>query len=75
MKHRIEFMQRYYNLSDERAKKAIKQGQIRRHNLYKRLHHSDYNDPGFYHLVLNMSKLPLEKALALTTALLQGDES
>jgi cytidylate kinase len=69
MKHRIEFMQRYYDMSDERAKKAIQQGQIRRHNLYKKLHRRNYNDPDFYHLVLNMSKLSLEKALAIVITL------
>jgi len=74
MKHRIEFMQRYYDLSDEKAKKAVNQGHIRRRNLYKKLNRSRYNDPDAYHLVLNMSKISLEKALGIAIALIQENE-
>jgi len=74
MKHRIEFMQRYYNMSDDKARKAVDQGQIRRHNLYKKLHHSNYNDPDFYHIVLNMSKLPLEKAMKMVITAIQESD-
>jgi len=73
--HRIEFMQRFYNLTDSRAKKAVKQGDARRSRLFKKLHHADYNEPHLYHLVLNMSKLPLDAAMHVVVEMVRKRES
>ncbi len=63
LEHRIEFMQRYYNMSVAEAKKAIKLGEDRRATFFKRFGKDNYDDPKLYHLVLNMSRLSIEKAI------------
>jgi len=73
--HRIQFMQQFYKLSDSEAAKAIKQGDARRSNLYKKLHHEDYNHPHLYHLVLNMSRLGLDAATHAVVQVVQKAES
>ncbi|MBW1803019.1 MAG: cytidylate kinase-like family protein [Deltaproteobacteria bacterium] len=60
---RIQFMQRYYDLSTSKAEKAVMHGEKRRANLYAKFGRQDYNRPQLYHLVLNMSKISMEKAL------------
>ena len=69
LSHRIKFMQQFYDMTDSKAEKAIKQGDARRSNLYKKLHHLDYNEPHIYHLVLNMGKLSLENAVESVAAM------
>lgn len=69
--HRIKFMQQFYEMSDSKAAKAVKQGDSRRSNLYKKLHHSDYNEPHLYHLVLNMGKLSVDNALLTVVEMIQ----
>jgi cytidylate kinase len=61
--HQVRFMQQFYDLSDTKAAKAVKQGAARRSNLYKKLHHRNYNDPHMYHLVLNTAKLSLDNTV------------
>ena len=60
---RIKFMQQFYKMSDAKASKAVKQGDTRRSNLYKKFGREDYDQPYLYHLVLNMSRISLEQAL------------
>lgn len=69
---RIKFMQQFYDISDSRASKAVKQGDTKRSNLYKKIGREDYNQPYLYHLVLNMSKLSLEQASREVIALIQS---
>jgi len=64
-KDRIEFMQRHYNLSGTKAEAAVLSGEKRRTNLYKKFGKKDYNEPIHYDLVLNMSRVSLEKAVDL----------
>jgi cytidylate kinase len=68
---RIKFMQQFYNMSDAKAEKAVKQGEARRANLYKNFGKKDYDQPYLYHLVLNMSRLSLEQALREVMVLVQ----
>jgi cytidylate kinase len=63
LKDMIKFMQYHHDLSHKNAEKAVRQGETRRHNLYKKFEHTDYNQPQLYNLVLNMSRLSLENAL------------
>jgi cytidylate kinase len=72
LEHRVKFMQRFYDLSDVKAQKAVKQGDARRSNLYKKIGREDYNQPYLYHLVLNMSRLSLEQALKKVVVLVQN---
>jgi len=69
---RIKFMQQFYDFSDAKASKAVKQGDTRRSNLYKKLGREDYNQPYLYHLVLNMSRISLEQALREVVVLVQS---
>ncbi len=61
--HKIEFMQRYYNMSVAEAKKAIKLGDGKRITFFKRFGKDNYEDPKLYHMVLNMSRLSIEQAM------------
>ena len=74
MEQRIKFMQQFYSMTDAQAEKAIKQGDDRRRNLYKKLGHTDYNSPNLYHIVLNMSRLSLDHALETIVALVLKSE-
>jgi cytidylate kinase len=58
-------MQKNYDLSQGRATQAVKTEDKRRLNLYKKLGKTDYDNPDLYHLVLNMSRISLDKALEL----------
>jgi cytidylate kinase len=63
--NRVQFMQKHYDLSRSRAVQVVKNEDKRRINLYRKLQKTDYDDPNLYHLVLNMSKVSLEKASEL----------
>ncbi len=69
---RIKFMQQFYDISDAKASKAVKQGDTRRSNLYKKFGREDYDQPYLYHLVLNMSRMSLEQALRKVVVLVQN---
>jgi cytidylate kinase len=71
---RIKFMQQFYDMSDAKAEKAVKQGETRRSNLYKKFGKEDYDQPYLYHLVLNMSRLSLEGALREVIVLIQNNK-
>ena len=73
IENRIKFIQRYYNLSASKAEKAVIQGEKRRANLYAKFGRQDYNQPQLYHLVLNMSKMSLEKALNIVCSMVVDD--
>jgi len=63
--NRVRFMQKNYELSQGRATQVVKNEDKRRFNLYKKLGKTDYDNPELYHLVLNMNRIPLEKAFKL----------
>ena len=67
--NRVRFMQKNYDLSPGRAAQVVKNEDKRRFNLYKKLGKADYDNPELYHLVLNMNRVPLEKALEIITDL------
>jgi cytidylate kinase len=74
MERRIKFMQQFYSMTDAQAEKAVKQGNERRRNLYKKLGYTDYNSPNLYHIVLNMSRLSMDHALETIVALVKKSE-
>ncbi len=69
--NRIKFMQKFYKLSTSKAEQAVIDGEKRRSNLYKKLGKVDYNEPHLYHLILNTSKLSLEKAVDIICLLVK----
>ena len=72
---RIEFLQGRYDLSEKQAIQTIASEDKRRMNLYRKFGREDYDNPGLYHLVLNMSKLEMEQAADLVRVLIPKSES
>ena len=70
--NRVRFMQKHYELSPARATQVVKNEDKRRLNLYKKLGKTDYDNPELYHLVLNMNRVHLEKALELICDLVKS---
>jgi len=70
--NRVRFIQKNYDLSQGRASQAVKNEDKRRFNLYKKLGKTDYDNPDLYHLVLNMARIHLDKALQLVTNLVNS---
>lgn len=69
---RIKFMQQFYNLSDAAARQQVLNGEKRRVALYRRIGKQDYDNPGMYHMVLNMSRISLDQALHQICMLVTG---
>ncbi|MFZ0728010.1 MAG: cytidylate kinase-like family protein [Desulfobacterales bacterium] len=66
---RIKFMQDHYGLAPDDARQAVIKKGKRRLKLMRLFDSADYDQPVHYDLVLNMSKLSLERALDLICAL------
>ncbi len=62
---RISFMEKHYNMSYKQAHQAVSADDRRRVNLYRKFGQQDYEKPGLYHVVLNMSLFDLDKACSL----------
>ena len=69
---RIDFIQKNYNLSPEKARQAVEQGDKRRHNLYSKFAKSGYDTPTLYHMCLNMSRVSIEQAVELVCKMVTG---
>lgn len=64
-KNRVKFMMENYDLSRKEAEKIVTKEDKRRMSFYGKLGKADFDNPGLYHLVLNMGRLNMEKALRL----------
>ena len=62
LQDRIRFMEEHYDLTTAQAIQMVSREDKRRTNLYRKFGKEDYDHPDLYHLVLNMSKLTLERA-------------
>lgn len=69
---RIRFMMKNYNLTRDQAQNTIRVHGKRRRVLYRKFGKEDYNEAILYHLVLNMSKLSMEKATDIACNLIQS---
>ncbi|MCF8095757.1 MAG: cytidylate kinase-like family protein [Desulfobacteraceae bacterium] len=69
---RVRFMMENYKFNREKAQNTIRVHGRRRRTLYRKFGKEDYNHPGLYHLVLNMSKLSMEKATDIACGLLSS---
>ncbi len=63
--NRMKFMMENYDLSRKEAEKIVAKEDKRRLSFYGKLGKADFDNPGLYHLVLNMARLNMEKALRL----------
>jgi len=68
---RIAFMEKTYNLSKSQALQSVNREDKRRANLFRKFGKEDYDHPDLYHLVLNMSRIDLQKAMRLILALVR----
>jgi cytidylate kinase len=60
--NRVKFLINRFNFSEKKATQVIINEDKRRLNLYSKIHKKDYDNPGLYHLVLNMNRLDLNMA-------------
>jgi len=68
---RVKFMIKNYKMKEEQAQYTIRVHGKRRRNLYRKFGKEDYDAPLLYHLVLNMSKLSMEKATDMAAKLVR----
>ena len=66
---RVKFMQDHYDLNPDEARQTVIKQDKRRLKLMKLFNSADYDQPVHYNLVLNMSKLNLDRAVDLIYAL------
>lgn len=71
IENRIRRVAARERLGREQALRRIAHEDKRRLALYHRLGKQDYDHPSLYHLVLNMSRIDIEKAFALTRELMR----
>lgn len=69
---RVRFMINNYRLTEEQAKNVIRVQGKRRRNLYRKFGKEDYDQPDLYNIVLNMSKVSMEKAVNITSKLVKS---
>lgn len=70
--NRIKFMSTHYEMSEKKAARVVSAEDKRRQNLYSKLQKKDFDDPGLYHLVLNMSRMSLTKAMDMVCRLIEA---
>jgi cytidylate kinase len=66
---RVRFIEKHYKLPYDKAESIVLSGEKRRFNLYRKFGKEDYNDPIHYHMVINMSRISLEKATDMVCGL------
>jgi cytidylate kinase len=69
--NRVKFMMEHYHLDHKKATQVVGYEDRRRLSLYKKLGKVDYDNPSLYHMVLNMSRMKLEKGCGLICELLK----
>ena len=60
--NRVKFIVDHYHFSKKKATQVVINEDKRRLSLYRNIHKKDYDNPGLYHLVLNMNRLDLSMA-------------
>ncbi len=72
---RLKFMENTYNMSSRQATMIVERMNKRRANLFQYFGVKDYNSPQRYHMVLNISKVGMDKAAQMVLALLSMNTS
>lgn len=68
---RVRFLQEHYDMDQEQARQVISRGDKRRHNFYKKIHHEDYSSSSLYTVVLNMTKISINRAVDIIAGLVE----
>ena len=71
LENRIKRVEKREKTSREQAGRIVSHEDKRRLSLYHRLGKQDYDSPALYHMVLNMSRLSLEKAFDMVCNLVE----
>jgi cytidylate kinase len=71
LENRIKFMVKNYDLPYSKAARVVNHEDKRRMALYRKINKSDYDNPGHYHMVLNMSKMNMEQAKKMICRLIE----
>jgi cytidylate kinase len=69
---RFAFMEEHYEMTPPQAVRIVGLEDKRRANLYSKFGREDYDQPALYHLVLNMTRMPIDRACDMVCALAQG---
>jgi len=72
LEDRIKFMEDHYDLLPTEAKNTVMTRDKKRQNLYMKIGHENYENPGLYNVVLNMSKLSMNKAAEMVSTLVKN---
>lgn len=67
--NRVKFMMKHYDLPYSKAAKVVGHEDKRRMNLYRKIGKTDYDNPALYHMVLNMNRMDMDKALQMVCRL------
>lgn len=67
--NRIKFMVDHYDLPYNKASRVVASEDKRRMNLYRKIGKTDYDKPSLYHMVLNMNRVSMDKALEMICTL------
>jgi cytidylate kinase len=70
--NRVARVEKREKITREQAARLVANQDKRRLNLYHQLGKQDYDSPALYHMVLNMSRLSLEKAFDLVRKLIES---
>jgi hypothetical protein len=62
---RVKFMVQRYRLSEEEAKKIIKEKETQREAVATNIFGTNIDDPKLYHVILNVSRMPFDWAVDL----------
>jgi cytidylate kinase len=68
--NRVKFMIDRYKMSPKKASQIVHNEDKRRINLYRKLGKVDFDNPGLYHLVINMNRIDLQLAQNMVCQLL-----
>ena len=70
--NRVRFIMKNYDLPRNKAESVVRAEDHRRLSLYRRIGKEDYDSPGLYHLVLNMSRIDLDTALRIVMSMVES---
>ncbi|MBW2219942.1 MAG: cytidylate kinase family protein, partial [Deltaproteobacteria bacterium] len=70
---RCKFMEKNYDLLPTQAKNAVDTQDKRRATLFRRFGTEGYDNPEHYNLILNMSKMSMEKAADIVCKMLDKE--
>ncbi|MCF8081316.1 MAG: cytidylate kinase-like family protein [Desulfobacterales bacterium] len=70
--NRVRFIMKHYDLPRNKAESVVRAEDHRRLSLYRRIGKEDYDSPGLYHLVLNMSLIDLDTALRIVLSMVES---